>query len=88
MISSVFILGKWPYAFMNMLSSFGLLMFFGISFLLYVALYYIGKMLSHLRWGGNYRLLFIVSDGFFYRATEACERRLNLHLLYVVFNIK
>lgn len=55
MIYSLFTRGTWPYRFMNKLSQPGLLTFFGISFLLYVAMYYIGKMLSHLRWGERLR---------------------------------
>ena len=82
--------GTWPYPFMNKLSPPGLLMFFGISFLLYVAMYYIGKMLSHLRWGGktatkSSRSFVYYCDGFFCRAIEARQRRLNLHWLVVLF---
>lgn len=53
MVCALFKFGTWPYRFMNKLPPVGLLVFFGISFLLYVAMYYIGKMLSHLRWGGK-----------------------------------
>ena len=65
MISSLLTGGAWPYRFMHKLSQPGLFTFFAISFLLYVAMYYIGKMLSHLRWGGkcvDHLLILIIDD--------------------------
>lgn len=89
MTSSLLTVGTWPYGFMNKLSPAGLFMFFGISFLLYIAMYYIGKILSHLQWGGQYpgTHVFIVTDALFYRTTETCERRLTFtdHSRSVVF---